>query len=374
MARISVLLAAIGLGVAVPAVSPAAPGWVPRTGAVVSLGDSYISGEAGRWKGNSADSAGDRNGTDRAFVDTPTGPTYDPAIVYGATAANGCHRSDVAEVHHVFRLPPRTTINLACSGATTANVLRSSAGGVPFKGEAPQNDQLALIAAANRVTAVVLSIGGNDLGFADIVTSCVVAYLTAGPPCRTTQQAVIDARMPAMREAVARTLDDIRATLAAVGYRDGSYRLILQSYPIPLARAADLRYPEQGPERQAVGGCPILNADADWDLAQQISNNLRLVAADRRVQFLDVRDAFRGHELCSAAATQSDGTPNEATNEWMRWIDLAAQGDLNESLHPNAFGQRALGRCLALTLLTRRDVSCHGVPGRSTSWMFLRPL
>ena len=36
--------------------------------AIVSLGDSYISGEAGRWKGNSIDNTGDRSGTDRATL------------------------------------------------------------------------------------------------------------------------------------------------------------------------------------------------------------------------------------------------------------------------------------------------------------------
>lgn len=340
--------------------------------AVISLGDSYISGEAGRWRGNSTVMDGDRAGTDRAFVATPTGPNYDPARVYGPSAANGCHRSDVAEVHQVRWPWSPKTINLACSGATTTNVLRASAGGVSFKGEAPQNDQLALVARAHRVSAIVLSIGGNDLGFSDIVTNCVVAFLTNGVPCRTTQQAVVNQRLPVMNAAVARTIDDIRATMADAGYQDGSYRLVLQSYPTPLARAADLRYPPA--QRQSPGGCPFLDVDADWDLAGQIADNLRLVAADRRVQFLDLRGAFRGHELCSASAQQSDGTPADKESEWIRWIDLAGQGDLNESLHPNAFGQRALGRCLSLTLLTRRDASCHGVPGRSSSWMFLRPL
>ncbi|HEU5469545.1 MAG TPA: GDSL-type esterase/lipase family protein [Actinophytocola sp.] len=371
----AVLVTMLGLGVAAGPVTQAQP--EPQTHqprpAVVSLGDSYISGEAGRWRGNSADPAGDRRGTDRAFVAAPEGPRYDPAIVYGPTAANGCHRSDVAEITHVRRLIRPATVNLACSGATTANVLRAGAGGVPFKGEAPQNDQLALVARQHRVTAIVLSIGGNDVGFSDIVTACVLAFLTNGAPCRVTQQPVVDQRLPVMREAVGRTIDDLRATMADAGYRDGSFRLVLQSYPTPLATAAQMRYP-QGPQRQTVGGCPVLDTDADWDLAAQISAALRTVAADKGVQFLDLTGAFAGHELCSARAQQSDGTPADATDEWLRWIDLAGQGDLNESLHPNAFGQRALGRCLSLTLLVRRDVSCHPVPNRPASWMYLRTL
>lgn len=370
-ACVTVLSVVVGLGVVVAggsATAAPATSAKPR-GLLVSLGDSYISGEAGRWQGNSSDPVGDRTGTDRAF----TGSAYDPAIVYGSTAANGCHRSDVAEVTHARWLKP---VNIACSGATTTNVLRASVGGESFKGEAPQNDQLALIARAQRVSAVVLSIGGNDLGFADIVTNCVAAYLTAGAPCSTTQQSVVDERMPAMRAAVARTIADIRDTLADAGYRASSYRLILQSYPIPLATAADLRYPEQGPDRLSTGGCPFLDADADWDLAGQIADNLRTVATTEHVQFLDLRDAFHGHELCSSAASQpTTPPPSEATSEWIRWIDLAGQGELNESLHPNAFGQHALGNCLALTLLlTRRNVACHDVPGRDARSMSLRPL
>lgn len=34
--------------------------------AAVSLGDSYIAGEAGRWEGNARTNLGDRDGTDRA--------------------------------------------------------------------------------------------------------------------------------------------------------------------------------------------------------------------------------------------------------------------------------------------------------------------
>jgi len=34
--------------------------------AAVSMGDSFIAGEAGRWDGNSINSFGDRRGTDRA--------------------------------------------------------------------------------------------------------------------------------------------------------------------------------------------------------------------------------------------------------------------------------------------------------------------
>jgi hypothetical protein len=334
--------------------------------AVVSLGDSYISGNAGRWLGNSADSTGDRRGTDRAFVATPSGPVYDPTLVYGDTD-NGCFRSDVAEITHV-RFPGVTPINLACSGATTDSVL-------------DQNDQLAEAARSHRVIAIVLSVGGNDIGFSSIVSSCVLAFLGPEPrtPCSISQQANVDTRLPGMRAGLGRAIDDIRATMTDAGYRAGSYRLIVQSYPAPLPAVAGMRYPESGQDRVSIGGCPFLDFDVDWgrtSLVGQLNTAVRTVAAERGAQFLELRDALRGHELCSAAARQPETAPAAATSEWMRWIDLAGQGSVLESLHPNAYGQQALGRCLRLTLLFSfgADVSCHGVPGRSPASVYLRPL
>jgi len=324
--------------------------------AAVTLGDSYISGEAARWKGNSADPAGDHQGTDR-------GPA-----VYGDTVANGCHRSDVAEIVSA-RLPVRKAINLACSGARTVNVLRARSGGVAFKGEAPQNDQLAAVARANDVKLVVLSIGGNDLGFGNIVTACVAAYLYGTPPCRN-QQPAIDAGLPAVAAAVTATVNDVKATMADAGYAPQDYRFVLQSYPGPVPTPENNRYSGTAPdERASVGGCPFLDVDSAWahdSLIPQLSGMLGGVADGTSVQFLDLTDAFQGHELCADTAAQSTGTPTSATSEWVRFIDLTGQGDSAESLHPNYFGQKALGQCLALTVFTRKDVACKGVASLPT--------
>ena len=357
-----------GLGLAAPALAESGPVALSHAPtATVSLGDSYISGEAGRWKGNATTADPGRLGTDRAWRATAGDPagTTDPALVYGDTAANGCHRSDVNEIESAWLLTQKS-INLACSGARTVNVLRASAGGVAFKGEAPQDDQLAAVARSNRVQLIVLSIGGNDLGFGDILSSCVAAYLYSTPPCSVAQQGGVEARLPQVAAAVGATVDDIRATMTAAGYRTGDYRLILQSYPIPTPAAGSNRYSGTAPDQRAtVGGCPLLDVDSAWahdSLAPAFSNAIAGVADSRGVQFLDLTDAFRGHELCAAAAEQSTGSPRSATSEWIRFIDLAGQGDSNESLHPSYFGQLALGQCLTLATLTRHDVACHGRP------------
>jgi lysophospholipase L1-like esterase len=331
--------------------------------AVVSLGDSYIAGNAGRWLGNSPDNTGDRRGTDRAF-DPSLDPPYDPALVYEDQT---CWRSDVAEINQV-RFPGVTPVNLACSGATS--------GDIPG-----QSLRLAEVARTHRVLAIVLSIGGNDAHFASIVDACARAFIVKTGPCNPGQQANLDRDLPLVRAGVGQAIDGVRATMTAAGYRDRSYRVILQSYPAPISLAADTRHPESDPDaaRFLVAGCPFYDADLDWGhtgLPGQLAETLRAVAAERGVQFLDVREAFRGHELCHAAARQPETVPEAATSEWVRWIDVPfLQGDyLAESLHPNAYGQQALGRCLRLTLQSLGDVSCHGIPGRPPSSVYLRPL
>src|SRR5262245_45115197 len=113
----------MALAFALGAVPAAAIPTSSQTG-IVSLGDSFISGEAGRWLGNSSVAATDRAGTDRAW----TGAGYDPSRIYGATAENGCHRSDVAEIRSATIAVDRKE-NLACSGAVTANIFQARNGG-----------------------------------------------------------------------------------------------------------------------------------------------------------------------------------------------------------------------------------------------------
>ncbi|KIF04294.1 hypothetical protein PL81_19530, partial [Streptomyces sp. RSD-27] len=353
---------------------PAAAG--PGTGptAVVSMGDSYISGEAGRWKGNSLTNSGSRNGTDRAWV---SGGTYDPAKVYGTTAG-GCDRSDSAEVLSAGAVA-ETAVNLACSGATSQNVFRASNGGVSYKGEAPQADQLAAVAASRDVKVIALSVGGNDLGFADIIKECALDFVLWNSYCYDDQQAGVDAKIDGVMADVGKSVDEIRAVMRQAGYTDSSYRIVLQSYPSPIPRGAENRYPQSDWSRLNSGGCPFWNRDSDWardSLVPQLANRLKQVAAAKGTQFLDLRDMMQGREVCARASKQVTSTvPASAkTSEWARWIDNnETQGIVQESMHPNHFGQLAVGRCLALAVAQPADSasSCKNTAGGDQSGMYL---
>lgn len=345
----------------------------------VAMGDSYIAGESGRWLGNSSNSWGDRNGTDRAAEWRSWYWRYVEENIYGDTYASGCHRSDVAPILSAG-LPVDAVANLACSGARTVNLRTAAGGGRAYRGEPPQADQLATVAATHDVEVVVISVGGNDLGFADVIIDCVTRYVTSTRwwpnTCYRAQQRNLDARLPNALEGVRSVLADVRSILDANG--DGDARIILLGYPKPVAAASANRYRETGWSRTFTGGCPFWNADLDWatsTLVPSINRGLQGEAAEAGVEFLDLTDALLGHEPCARTAGQGTGGAEGAGAEWIRFVTTGiTQGDAGESLHPNAYGQQALGRCIALAVDTdpSPDV-CVNTPGEGTTGMRLVP-
>src|ERR671924_1897090 len=150
---IAAALAALVTAFGQPA-QPSEAGPTSPTTAIVSLGDSFISGEAGRWSGNSLNIFGTRDGTDRAARCTlGIFCSYDATRVYGSSYANGCHRADVATIKSAG-IAVSEKINLACSGARSVHIWRASQGGQSFKGEPPQADQLLAVAQQKNVKLV----------------------------------------------------------------------------------------------------------------------------------------------------------------------------------------------------------------------------
>jgi hypothetical protein len=374
------VVAVVGFMLSAPAAF-AGPG--SATTASVSMGDSFISGEAGRWNGNSLNPYGTRNGTDRAAYNcTWYGScSYDGTRVYGASFNNDCDRSDVAPISSAA-ISVNERINIACSGARTQHMWRGSNGGQSFKGEAPQGDQLATVAQQKNVKLIVLTITANDLGFSDHVEDCAVAWTTSSADdphyCWPEEQAEIEAGLPAARAGLQKSVDEIRAVMSGAGYSSSQYRLVMMGYASPIPVGADIRYPESGWSRLSEGGCPFWNQDADWaknTATTTIVNNMKSVAAEKGVQFLDVQQALDGRQVChrNVGLVGSSG-PNEINKEWVRWVNSGCcQGELQESLHPNAYGQRAMGRCVQLIYgkAATGNWTCRNTPGSGVTAMTL---
>ncbi len=224
--------------------------------AIVSLGDSFISGEAGRWNGNSLNIFGTRDGTDRAARCTfGIFCSYDATRVYGSSYANGCHRSDVATIKSAG-ISVNEKINLACSGARSVHIWRASQGGQTFKGEAPQADQLPTVAQQKNVKLVVLTIMANDVSFSDHVINCTVNWILGLGTCNQAQQAQLQAELPAAKEGLRKSIDEVRAVMAAAGYSPSQWKFVLAGYASPVPAAADVRY--SGSDRWWTGRLPLL--------------------------------------------------------------------------------------------------------------------
>ena len=166
-------LAATGVVAAAPGTA-AADG--PGSGApwVVSVGDSAISGEAGRWAGNT------NNGS--SLIDAGGSNAYWDNAGRTAEAIPGCHRSEAAMVHIGGGV---NSLNIACSGARTYTQTPGSGDFKPgldfynsggYKGQA---QVLQEFASTHNVKAIPLLIGANNYGFADIVQTCVTNFLTS---------------------------------------------------------------------------------------------------------------------------------------------------------------------------------------------------
>ena len=368
------------LVVAVFSVVPAAhAGPTSSTTAIVALGDSFSSGEAGRWQGNSLNIFGTRDGTDRAARCTlGIFCSYDAHRVYGSSYDNGCHRADVAPIKSAA-ISVSEKINLACSGAQTQHIWRGSQGGQAFKGEAPQADQLLPIAQQKNVKLVLLNITANDLGFTNHVIDCTVAW-TLGFTCNASEQAEIVAGLPAAANGLRKAIDEIRAVMSSAGYSTSQYKLVIQGYASPIPVGADIRYPQSSWDRLTVGGCPFYDADANWaknTATPTIVNNMRNVASEKGARFLDVRDSLNGHEVCHRSSSLVTGSgPNPVTKEWVRWINTGiTQGDAQESLHPNAYGEKAIGKCIALSYAQASgNHTCRNTPGADFNAMFLQSI
>jgi hypothetical protein len=102
---------------------------------------------------------------------------------------------------------------------------------------------------------------------------------------------------------------------------------------------------------------------------------MRWAAAAAGSEFLDLQHALDGHQLCDSRARRvGPEGPDPASAEWVRRLGFAP-GSMRESLHPNAYGQRAIGACIGLHFEQPvGDHVCRATPGRGYDAMRLEPL
>lgn len=341
----------------------AIPALPPGARLNVALGDSMASGEAGRWRGNvyaqlnwpQADAYGEH-----AYWDTPVGESV-----------AGCHRAKGAGIN----VPGTYTINLACSGALTTSMWSTRLldygqykpgvddGTVDPTSGRRVPGQLTLLAGVARrapIGTIVMSIGGNDMGFGEVMLACMGAFMRPWPfeaRCKDdpgVRRRLSDESLAVVERKVEAAIVRVHATMRAAGYANGSWGLIVQGFPRLMAE--DSRYPDTLAGKLYAGGCPVHSADVAW-LNERLTMTSTMRAAARSasaatghpVQVMDLSGLFAGRELCARGAAHVDEIPPDeviARAERVQMVRALPPFGRTEGFHPNQIGQQALQACV----------------------------
>jgi hypothetical protein len=365
----------VSLVVASPSAHADGPG--AGTPYVVTVGDSYISGEAGRWAGSSNNS--------EAPADALGAHAYHDNAGGTAETIPRCHRSKSAEAYIGGGV---NGLDLACSGArtntTTGDYFKP---GIDFyddgAGNLGQAKLLQQFATNHNVKLVVASIGGNDFNFASIVQSCVSDFLLSpswNPDyCKDDSSVVANftsANVTAVRGRIATSFQNVRTAMRNAGYADGAWTLLVQTYPSPIPASSGFRYSQTGYTRQDTGGCGFWNADADWANATAlgtINSTVRAAIGQSgltNTRLLELQSTFNGRRLCEKTvglyeevglSSWTQPTAVDKT-EWINQIrtvtTVGSNYYIQESIHPNYWGQLALRSCVRQSYTLNRGGTC----------------
>lgn len=248
-ARVGSLLLTVGLVLTGTAAAQAAQ--PAAAGGYVALGDSYSSGVGA---GSYISSSGDCDRSTKAY----------PYLWNAAHA-------------------PSSFAFTACSGARTDDVLANQLG--------PLDSGTSLVS---------ITIGGNDAGFSDVMTTCVLQSDSTCLSRIATAKAYVDSTLP--------------------GKLDNLYSVIRGK--APSAHVVVIGYPRFYLLGQTCLGLSETKRSAINGAADYIDAAIAKVAANHGFTFGDVRTTFGGHEICSGSS----------------WLHSVNWLDIGESYHPTAAG------------------------------------
>lgn len=269
------------LAVAALLASASLTGCKPKQGPYVALGDSYVAG---------------------------------PLIPDQSTEPLGCLRSTrnwPKRVHE--QIGSTELIDVSCSGAQIDDLYEAQ-GVSPGPANPPQLDALTA-----ETTVVTLGIGGNDIGFSDLVQSCGTSfpwdsgckgdYVSGGHD-------EISDRIAAVAPQLDQAIDDIKA-------RAPKAFVYVVGYPTVVPATGTGCYPL----------VPVLPSDIPWlrDKVTELNAMIEDVAVANGVQYIDLATPSIGHDFCSGD----------------RWVEGLVPLSTAAPVHPNAEGMDAFGDIVA---------------------------
>ncbi|MFF3847641.1 SGNH/GDSL hydrolase family protein [Streptomyces sp. NPDC002328] len=215
------------------------------------------------------------------------GDSYSSGVGAGAyiSSSGACKRSSKA-FPYLWNAAhsPSSFAFTACSGARTGDVL---------------SGQLGPLSASTGLVSI--TIGGNDAGFADVMTTCVTSSDSGCVSRINTARAYVDSTLP--------------------GKLDGVYSAIRSK--APNARVVVIGYPRFYKLGTTCLGLSETKRTAINNAADHLDAAIARRAAAHGFVFGDVRTTFTGHEICSGSS----------------WLHSVNWLNIGESYHPTASGQ-----------------------------------
>lgn len=199
-----------------------------------------------------------------------------------------CRRSDYAYPRLIARDRPGTSLTFrACSGATTGSVT---------------NEQLGALSSTTNI--VTITVGGNDAGFAPIITSCALPWPWSCEGELTTAEGFIRNTLPGR----------LTTLYNAIRSRAPSATVVVLGYP-RLFMGVDCN-------------AGTFFSSTELSRMNRIADLLKTVTQERATAagftFKDAIPSFVGHAVCSSS-------------EWINGLS----NPVEESFHPNRPGHSA---------------------------------
>jgi lysophospholipase L1-like esterase len=294
---------------------------------IVALGDSYISGEGAR--------------------------RYFPGTDEGGKRANLCHRAATAYPYLAAKALGASLTFISCSGARARDVTGRDAAGDWVGGQYERSDpavfgrrpQLAELREVEDPDAILISIGGNDAGFAEIGAQCATPEL---PDCRRAASFWLRRLEDDVYPALVRTFRAVRqvadrsdATVFAFTYPD----------PIGPGYCPDiaLSLPEMRFVRDVFVG--------------RLNRIVEAAAGVARVRVIDLTHAVDGYRFCEKPLGQTAVNFVELEHTNGSHVSFDTLGSVaHGTLHPNPLGHRLIEKRVLKELIALRTGKLAPLP------------
>jgi lysophospholipase L1-like esterase len=204
--------------------------------------------------------------------------------------------------------------DVSCQGATTTNMTHPQS--VPLGTNPPQDNALSA-----GTTLVTLQIGGNNIGFSDIIIHCTTLSLINpfGSPCKSHYTS---GGTDMLRAKINATAPKVAADLRSIHADAPNARVFVVGYPVILPNSGNGCWPEVP---IAFGDVPYLRG-----VEKALNSMLASVAAANNATFVDTYTASIGHDVCQAP--------------WTKWVEGLIPTSPAAPFHPNRLGEQGMAQ------------------------------